>query len=82
MTFSCDKSDDTCNFQFWIGQKESFYCALDNCATELRHEFDYNATYAVCEHIKCSCIPGRMLCGEEGSVGASSDYLVKSGRLF
>lgn len=69
VTFSCENSEDTCAFQFWIGQKESFYCALDHCATELKHDYDYNTTLASCEKIKCSCIPGRMLCGEEGSVG-------------
>jgi hypothetical protein len=69
VTFSCDKPSSTCNFQFWIGQQESFYCALDTCNTELRHSYDTNITQYDCQHVKCSCIPGRMLCGEAGSVG-------------
>ncbi|KAJ5579692.1 ABC transporter G family member [Penicillium hispanicum] len=31
VTFSCTAEDQTCNFQFWVGQKESFYCGLDTC---------------------------------------------------
>ncbi|KAK0949088.1 FAD-dependent urate hydroxylase, partial [Friedmanniomyces endolithicus] len=30
-TFSCNAERQTCNFQFWVGQMESFYCALDTC---------------------------------------------------
>lgn len=70
VTFACDTPTETCNFQFWIGQKESFYCALDQCATELKHGFESNSTFAECAKIKCKCIPGRMMCGEEGSVGS------------
>lgn len=28
-----------------------------------------NLTYYDCKHVKCECIPGRMLCGEDGSIG-------------
>ncbi|KAG8905256.1 hypothetical protein FRB99_000371 [Tulasnella sp. 403] len=76
VTFSCDQSDASCNFQFWIGQKESFYCALDECASELKHSYNYNITQYECAKIKCSCIPGRMLCGEEGSVDIG-DFLTE-----
>ena len=69
VTFSCDGPAEECAFQFWIGQKESFYCALDTCTTALKHSYEYNITQYECAHIKCTCIPGRMLCGEEGSVG-------------
>ena len=31
VTFSCDNRDQTCTFQFWTAQVESFYCALDQC---------------------------------------------------
>ena len=67
-TFSCNAEDDTCNFQFWVGQQESFYCALDTCTYSSENDYNRNTTNYKCEHIKCSCIPGRMLCGEEGSI--------------
>lgn len=67
-TFSCNAERRDCSFQFWIDQKESFYCALDTCdwtkvATEKRNTTKYR-----CDNIKCKCIPGRMLCGREGTV--------------
>ncbi|KAG8929386.1 hypothetical protein FRC03_008981 [Tulasnella sp. 419] len=77
VTFSCDKASSTCAFQFWIGQKESFYCALDTCSTHVEAGYDFNATVYGCEHVKCSCIPGRMLCGEAGSVDIG-DFLDES----
>ncbi|KAK8237745.1 ATP-binding cassette sub-family G member 2 [Phyllosticta capitalensis] len=67
-TFSCDAETEECNFQFWVDQKESFYCALDQCAFSANAEPDRNTTKYKCETIKCRCIPGRMLCGEEGSI--------------
>lgn len=69
VTFSCNKEDETCAFQFWVGQKESFYCALDHCSGSLNVGYDTNVTQYECEKIKCQCITGRMLCGEEGSIG-------------
>jgi hypothetical protein len=71
VTFSCDAADATCAFQFWIGKVESFYCALDKCTTNVEYDYKKNITQANCEKIKCSCIPGRMLCGEDGSVSES-----------
>ena len=67
-TFSCNADDQTCNFQFWVDQKESFYCALDTCSWEANDYSDRNTTNYHCENIKCKCIPGRMLCGEQGSI--------------
>lgn len=69
VTFSCDKRDSTCAFQFWIGQVESFYCALDHCENTLEVGHDTTTTKYHCDKIKCQCITGRMLCGEEGSIG-------------
>ena len=68
VTFSCNAKDETCNFQFWVDQRESFYCALDHCAWTANVYEDRNTTRYNCENIKCKCIPGRMLCGEEGSI--------------
>ncbi|KAI9439745.1 hypothetical protein H4582DRAFT_1942565 [Lactarius indigo] len=68
VTFSCDKTDATCDFQFWTAQVESFYCALNSCKTEVTPGYDYNTTSYVCEKVKCSCVPGRFICGEDGSV--------------
>lgn len=33
---------------------------------------DANRTSYNCEKVKCQCIPGRMLCGEDGSIGSST----------
>ena len=68
ITFSCNAEDETCNFQFWIGRDESFYCGLDTCKYETKNAYDRNSTKYTCEHIQCACIPDRMLCGEAGSV--------------
>ncbi|OAL56824.1 hypothetical protein IQ07DRAFT_582119 [Pyrenochaeta sp. DS3sAY3a] len=67
-TFSCNAETDECNFQFWVDQRESFYCALDTCSSEWTAESDRNLTKYRCENIKCACVPGRMLCGESGSI--------------
>lgn len=69
VTFTCDVSSASCGFQFWIGSVESFFCGLNNCTT--RHEVGYeqSSTEYTCQQMSCSCIPGRMLCGEDGSVG-------------
>ena len=69
VTFSCDNMTETCSFQFWTAQQESFYCALDTCSSEAKPGYDTNTTIYACDHVKCKCIPGNFLCGEEGSVG-------------
>jgi hypothetical protein len=69
VTFSCDKRDARCDFQFWTAEVESFYCALDTCKTKVIPGYDSNVTSYQCEKMKCSCVPGRFICGEDGSVG-------------
>lgn len=68
VTFSCNADHATCNFQFWIDQKESFYCALDNCAWSAQDTNVRNSTKYQCQNITCACIEDRFLCGEDGSV--------------
>ncbi|KAL1975489.1 hypothetical protein VTN31DRAFT_3881 [Thermomyces dupontii] len=68
VTFSCEAEYHTCNFQFWVGEVESFYCALDTCQWGMDVTYDRNETHYRCENVKCQCIPGRMLCGEAGSI--------------
>lgn len=77
VTFSCNVDDATCNFQFWVDRKESFYCALDGCTSGLQDTETRNVTKYRCEKMKCACIPGRFLCGEEGSVDIG-DFLTES----
>lgn len=77
VTFSCEAEDETCNFQFWVDQKESFYCGLDKCEWGLETTHNQNKTHYRCETIQCKCIPGRMLCGEEGSIDIG-DFLKES----
>lgn len=31
-------------------------------------DYDHNETHYRCQNVRCKCIPGRMLCGEEGSI--------------
>lgn len=61
----------TCNFQFWVDRIESFHCELSGCNWESKGSFDTNQTSYQCEKIECACIPGRFLCGEDGSVSTS-----------
>lgn len=68
VTFACNADAATCNFQFWVDEKESFYCALDTCAWSVQDTDVRNITKYECENIKCSCVPDRFLCGERGTV--------------
>ncbi|KAL4891743.1 hypothetical protein BDV59DRAFT_181660 [Aspergillus ambiguus] len=77
VTFSCEAEDNTCNFQFWVDQKESFYCGLDTCDWNLQASHSQNKTFYKCDNIQCKCIPDRMLCGESGSVDIG-DFLEQS----
>ncbi|OSX57659.1 hypothetical protein POSPLADRAFT_1185639 [Postia placenta MAD-698-R-SB12] len=74
VTFSCNKQTDTCQFQFWTAQEESFYCSLDTCTSGADPAAGINATRYDCEHIQCKCVPGRFICGENGSIDIS-DFL-------
>lgn len=76
-TFSCNNDRKECNFQFWVGQKESFYCALDTCEWNMDFTENRNTTKYECENMKCECIPDRMLCGKHGSVDIA-DFLTQS----
>lgn len=76
VTFSCDKSDATCNFQFWIGERESFYCGLEECDESIEIGSNSNRTTTDCKKVACKCIPERMLCGESGSIDIS-DFLTE-----
>lgn len=68
-TFSCNTSAATCDFQFWIDQKESFYCELSQCQFDFDH--NSNSTKYKCDDMFCKCLPDRMLCGESGSIDIS-----------
>ncbi|TFK93640.1 hypothetical protein K466DRAFT_537493 [Polyporus arcularius HHB13444] len=74
VTFSCDKESDMCHFQFWTAQVESFYCQLSECDSRLDPGVDKNTTVYACEHIECKCVPGRFICGEDGSLDIT-DFL-------
>ncbi|EDR02150.1 uncharacterized protein LACBIDRAFT_309799 [Laccaria bicolor S238N-H82] len=68
VTFSCSSLDKTCAFQFWTAQVESFYCALEECTSAHVPGWDTNSTVYACERVKCACVPGRFICGKDGSV--------------
>lgn len=74
VTFSCNKPQATCQFQFWTDQVESFYCGLDTCTSELKVGYDSNTTYYACENMQCRCVPGRFICGENGSIDISQYF--------
>jgi len=77
VTFSCNTDLKQCKFQFWIDQIESFYCGLDSCTFSEDIQYNYNITNYACEKIQCKCVPGRMLCGENGSIDIS-EFLTES----
>lgn len=71
VTFTCETASSTCGFQFWIGAVESFYCGLSNCSSSNVLTHDSSFTEYNCPTMECACIPGKMLCGENGSVDIS-----------
>ncbi|EQL01735.1 ABC transporter (Adp1) [Ophiocordyceps sinensis CO18] len=77
VTFSCQKKEGKCDFQFWVDAIESFYCHLTDCQSSAEFDETKNSTSYKCDHISCSCIPGRMLCGKDGSVDLG-DFLKQS----
>lgn len=77
VTFSCNKTSGDCNFQFWVDEKESFYCGLNKCEFEVEEQYGANVTKYSCPNIHCECMPGRMLCGEAGSIDIS-DFLTET----
>lgn len=77
VTFSCDAEDNTCNFQFWVDQKESFYCGLDTCDWSMETDYDKNTTSYRCDNVQCRCIENRFLCGENGSINLK-DFLAQT----
>ncbi|KAJ5650925.1 ABC transporter G family member [Penicillium longicatenatum] len=84
VTFSCEAEDHTCNFQFWVDQKESFYCGLDTCEWGMETGFETNTTSYKCENVQCKCVPGRFLCGQDGSIdlGDFLDQVIKGPATF
>ncbi|CDO70642.1 hypothetical protein BN946_scf184756.g8 [Trametes cinnabarina] len=74
VTFSCDKEDSTCQFQFWTAQVESFYCELRECSSRAEREYGKNSTFYECDTLECKCVPGRFICGEDGSIDIT-DFL-------
>ncbi|KAF8910449.1 hypothetical protein CPB84DRAFT_1763710 [Gymnopilus junonius] len=76
VTFSCTAADASCAFQFWTAQVESFYCALDECTSTTTPGYSTNSTVYDCAKIQCKCVPGRFICGENGSVDIS-DFLTE-----
>ncbi|KAI0359792.1 hypothetical protein OH77DRAFT_1419119 [Trametes cingulata] len=74
VTFGCDRDDRTCQFQFWTAQVESFYCQLRSCESRAEHGYDKNSTYYDCDTLECKCVPGRFICGEDGSLDIT-DFL-------
>ncbi|KAI8147379.1 hypothetical protein BJV82DRAFT_595272 [Fennellomyces sp. T-0311] len=68
VTFSCNQHEDSCDFQFWVDEVESFYCHLDDCLFEQEYSYDQNMTNYRCNNINCRCIKDEMLCGKDGSI--------------
>ncbi|KAL2256567.1 hypothetical protein VTK26DRAFT_1472 [Humicola hyalothermophila] len=77
VTFTCDKASGECDFQFWVDERESFMCHLNDCesSADFSTPETKNSTFYNCPKIRCECIPDRMLCGENGSVDIS-EFLV------
>ncbi|KAH3665411.1 hypothetical protein OGAPHI_003595 [Ogataea philodendri] len=75
VTFSCNKTSARCDFQFWIAEEESFYCDLSKCSFD--YDLSSNITHYNCENVSCKCLPGKMLCGQAGSIDIS-DFLTET----
>lgn len=75
VTFSCNKTAEVCDFQFWIDEIESFYCDLSTCG--FKFDLQKNESHYSCEEVKCKCVPGEMLCGKQGSIDIS-DFLTET----
>lgn len=58
-------------FIVWVDAVESFYCHLTDCTSSANWGEDKNTTSYKCNHISCSCIPDRMLCGKDDSIDLS-----------
>ncbi|EIW68541.1 hypothetical protein TREMEDRAFT_31917, partial [Tremella mesenterica DSM 1558] len=71
-----DTALGTCEFQFWVDRIESFYCELQECSWQSKENYDSNQTNYKCNKIDCTCVPGRFLCGEDGSVNID-DFLAE-----
>lgn len=77
VTFSCNQTAKECNFQFWVDQRESFFCGLDECEFTTEMKGSTNITTYHCPNVHCKCVPDRMLCGEAGSIDIS-DFLTET----
>lgn len=77
VTFSCNETAKDCNFQFWVDQRESFFCGLDECEFKTEIKSNTNITTYHCPNVHCKCVPDRMLCGEAGSIDIS-DFLTET----
>lgn len=77
VTFSCNRTEGECNFQFWVDERESFYCGLTDCEFDWDVGASTNLTRYECKNIQCACVPGRMLCGERGSIDIT-EFLTKT----
>ncbi|GME96957.1 unnamed protein product [Ambrosiozyma monospora] len=75
VTFSCNKTEASCNFQFWIAQQESFFCELNKC--DYQYDLQANTTHYKCPDVACKCLPDKMLCGQRGSIDIS-DFLTET----
>ena len=83
-TFTCNAERKECSFQFWVDQRESFYCGLEECKWDTTNTENKNSTGYHCEKVKCRCVPGRMLCGANGSldIGEFLDEEIKGPASF
>ncbi|CAH7672122.1 hypothetical protein PPACK8108_LOCUS6909, partial [Phakopsora pachyrhizi] len=55
VSFMCDIPTSTCQFQFWIGSVESFYCSFKECSRSIQfgYEGQLNITRQDCQRMKC-----------------------------
>ena len=64
ITVSCTKN--SCDFQFWTNQLESFFCKMRECSAKSNSKITdgviTNSTALLCNKIECKCYPDRLLC--------------------
>lgn len=67
LTLECDKASQSCHFEFWVDQQESFFCKLNECSFALEPKGDMNVTTTTCSQVACKCYPERFLCEENAT---------------
>lgn len=54
IALSCDKNEATCDFQFWAGGSQSFFCHLNSCNFHEGIVSLFRFVFAISNFLNCS----------------------------